>query len=435
MTAVVGILNKRGVAIAADSAVTRTRPNEQKITKNGNKMLRLSNCVPISVMITGSASFLTTPWDIVIRRYRQQRGDIRHKSVEECVDDVFNYIASNNIFWEHEWIESWIEYELEDIIKTVHKEIPEDVCSLSKRRPKTYLQHFTSNLNKLEKGWLKNGIAPQFEGYSSERFHEYAHGAIDNLFEDNLDLPNELDDDNDSIVYNLILPIKERIESALMSYLTSKRKDGNRTQLIFAGFGEEDEYPSLIAAEVVGGFDNRVNYHIPPENIVKINDKRPAAICPFAQSDVADSILSGVHRTYIARIKKEVKDSYGKIKSSGFNGRGDDAFDAKFFIMLRQVEVEDLLDKFNADFIQRKVNKRSVWEKTLKDYDLQSMASLAHNLINLTGFHRILTFKQEGVGGPVDLAIISKAEGFTWLSRKSWYHHKDVNGQYGKFGV
>ena len=30
---------------------------------------------------------------------------------------------------------------------------------------------------------------------------------------------------------------------------------------------------------------------------------------------------------------------------------------------------------------------------------------------------------------------ICKTDGFTWLNRKSWYHHKDVGGRYGKLGV
>ena len=62
------------------------------------------------------------------------------------------------------------------------------------------------------------------------------------------------------------------------------------------------------------------------------------------------------------------------------------------------------------------------WEKSLKDYELQDLAALADSLIDLTGFHRILTFSQEGVGGPVDLAVISKSDGFTWIRRKNWYH-------------
>lgn len=75
------------------------------------------------------------------------------------------------------------------------------------------------------------------------------------------------------------------------------------------------------------------------------------------------------------------------------------------------------------------------WLNTLCDYDLQDMAQLAENLIAMTSLERHMTFSEEGVGGPIDLAIITKNNGFTWLSRKSWYHHVDVGGRYGKFGV
>ena len=34
-----------------------------------------------------------------------------------------------------------------------------------------------------------------------------------------------------------------------------------------------------------------------------------------------------------------------------------------------------------------------------------------------------------------DVAVITKNDGFTWLSRKSWYHHKDVDGMYGSMGI
>ena len=108
------------------------------------------------------------------------------------------------------------------------------------------------------------------------------------------------------------------------------------------------------------------------------------------------------------------------------------------------LDFSEKLQEVKADDLSRNVfrqvnrfldNNQRQWEKALENYDLQSMAALAESLIDLTGFHRILTFQQEGVGGPVDVAVISKTDGFTWLNRKSWYHHKDVGGQYGKLGV
>lgn len=63
------------------------------------------------------------------------------------------------------------------------------------------------------------------------------------------------------------------------------------------------------------------------------------------------------------------------------------------------------------------------------------MAALAESLIDLTGFQRILNFDPEEVGGLIDVAVISKNDGFTWISRKSWYHQKDTMGQYDRLGV
>ena len=49
MTAVVGILNKQAVAIAADSAVTVTGANGRKIFNRANKVFALSKLHPSGI--------------------------------------------------------------------------------------------------------------------------------------------------------------------------------------------------------------------------------------------------------------------------------------------------------------------------------------------------------------------------------------------------
>ena len=100
MTTVVGILNKKGVAIAADSAVTRNRrERDSKCTKNGNKMIRLCEAVPISVMLTGNNEFLDVPWEIIIRQYRTRRGKEKHPTVKAAAEDFMRFVADNATFW------------------------------------------------------------------------------------------------------------------------------------------------------------------------------------------------------------------------------------------------------------------------------------------------------------------------------------------------
>lgn len=73
MTAIVGVLNKHAVAIAADSAVTMG--NTHKVVNSANKIFTLSKYHPVAVMTYNNADFMGTPWDIIIKEYRKQLKD------------------------------------------------------------------------------------------------------------------------------------------------------------------------------------------------------------------------------------------------------------------------------------------------------------------------------------------------------------------------
>lgn len=49
------------------------------------------------------------------------------------------------------------------------------------------------------------------------------------------------------------------------------------------------------------------------------------------------------------------------------------------------------------------------------------LAEMAESLIYLTYLKRRITFTEESVGGPVDVAVISKGDGFVWIKRKHYF--------------
>ena len=213
------------------------------------------------------------------------------------------------------------------------------------------------------------------------------------------------------------------MEEAVWARIRTRCEDIPSARLIFAGYGSDQVYPSIVSALVCEGFDRHVNYHIRPKDIVCIGDDRPVAICPFAQVDVVKSILRGIHTDW----SESASDVFQRIVNPFYGVlfkplSGEEEPGKEFREMLADVETEDLERQFYKDGKCLLDKNQREWEKALKDCDLETMASLADCLIDLTGFHRILTFSQEGVGGPVDVAVISKNEGFTWLRRKSWYH-------------
>lgn len=57
------------------------------------------------------------------------------------------------------------------------------------------------------------------------------------------------------------------------------------------------------------------------------------------------------------------------------------------------------------------------------------MAELAETLINLQSLKEKVTKPSETVGGPVDVAVITRAEGLVWIRRKH-YSDPSINSRY-----
>jgi hypothetical protein len=71
MTAEVAVMNRIGVSLAADSAVTIGR-EANKIYTSADKLFQLAVGAPVGVMVFGNASFTGMPWETLIKAYRRQ---------------------------------------------------------------------------------------------------------------------------------------------------------------------------------------------------------------------------------------------------------------------------------------------------------------------------------------------------------------------------
>jgi len=49
------------------------------------------------------------------------------------------------------------------------------------------------------------------------------------------------------------------------------------------------------------------------------------------------------------------------------------------------------------------------------------LAKMAESLVSITSFKRKITLEAESVGGPIDVAVISKGDGFIWVQRKHYF--------------
>ena len=54
------------------------------------------------------------------------------------------------------------------------------------------------------------------------------------------------------------------------------------------------------------------------------------------------------------------------------------------------------------------------------------MANMGESLISVTNLQRHISSSDESVGGPIDVAVITRSEGFIWIKHKDWFR-QDLN--------
>src|SRR5262249_34063938 len=94
MTCEVAVMNKNGIALAADSALTLGP--QQKVYHTADKLFRLSDVEPVAIMTFGASEILGMPWDIVIKAYRRRLGTRRFDFIDEYTEDFLVYLESTN---------------------------------------------------------------------------------------------------------------------------------------------------------------------------------------------------------------------------------------------------------------------------------------------------------------------------------------------------
>ena len=95
MTAEISIMNKWGVALAADSAVSIVTSAGLKIY-NTNKLFMLSKYHPVGIMVYGNAELMGVPWEVIIKKYRKEElKETCFKQLKEYGEHFISYLDKN----------------------------------------------------------------------------------------------------------------------------------------------------------------------------------------------------------------------------------------------------------------------------------------------------------------------------------------------------
>ena len=174
--------------------------------------------------------------------------------------------------------------------------------------------------------------------------------------------------------------------------------------------------------------DNHIKYT--PNSSYEINNLRKAVIAPFAQTDVTNTVIRAVEDD----LRKKFYDN-NKLSLSGFRDEIVNQMQAsnapqQLIDILNALDIDKYsgdYEKGMNDYIQNHYIDSLI--ETVAYLSKEDLADMAESLVRMTCIKRRITSTQETVGGPVDVAVVTKGDGFIWMKRKHYFDPK-LNPQF-----
>lgn len=414
MTAVVGILNKQGIAIAADSAVTVSGTNNRKVYNSANKIFTLSKYQPVSVAIYNNANFMGIPWEILIKEYRKQLDKNSFNTVLEYKNDFFNWLQKNAYFIEKDDVAQYIFNDFMEFIQVVINSI--------KYNNENFQEKIIEFLDDYENNELP-------EHAKIEHLKSVDEDYINSVLEKHVPEAIEIIQKNLEVNFNDNLVAKKLI-SAYSQFIIHDQFL-NFSGLIFSGYGGKELFPQLIPINVSIVFNNQLRYMTDQSKVAEITNKNNACIRPFAQTDVIDTILQGIS----PELNNLSSNVFGKFINDFLKEiKNIDQMPEQVITKLDDLNVKKYIQDYQNNFgniiNQKYVNPLMGAVSQLSKEDL---AEMAESLVYLTYLKRRFTMAEESVGGPVDIAVITKGDGFVWIKRKHYFEPQLNPGFFNKY--
>lgn len=419
MTAIVGILNHKGVAFAADSASTHKAASGTKITNHANKIFALSKFHPVGVAIYNNLALFDVPWEAIIKKCRISLSNNSFDTLEEYAIYFWEYTKKYCVEKFPHIQQAYMDVLVQKYYDEINGYALNDVGGTLTDDNKPY--YFTSYLNKLDEYYnsLSPNKAEDFINYSLADFEQYAKDAIDKTLQALLAMPECPQEFRQKFC--------ESVHS-LVCHASHVYLDGIYTGLVFFGYGDKDVFPSYRHYRVSYAVDNHLKYTLLKE--YKVINGNSAVIAPFAQSDVTNTVIRSVEDDLRKKFYDSFEESIKDFRDEIVKQMTDANAPQDFLDIMTGLDLKKLLEGFKKDMDDHIENKyQNPLMDTVSFLGKEDLADLAESLVRMTCIKRHFSSEDETVGGPVDVAVVTQGDGFIWMKRKH-YFDPDLNHQF-----
>ena len=185
--------------------------------------------------------------------------------------------------------------------------------------------------------------------------------------------------------------------------------------VVIAGFGEQEIFPTLVEAKIDGFVAGTLRVEFGSHHDIGRGGTQ-AVVVPFAQHEMVSRFMEGVDpavHEYLTSLGKLVY----SFSSTALNTRSK--LTAK-----QEKDLRKAAEKYVGEYLERLRTflRGEFWGpivRVVAHLPQEDLATMAESLVSLTSLKRHVSSEEETVSGPVDVAVVSKGNGFVWVKNKS----------------
>lgn len=395
MTAEIAIINRTGIALAADSAVTIGR---ERVWKSSNKLFHLAPSADVAIMVHGNGSHCGLPWEVVIKQYRKKLGTRTFKELKLYAQDFLRFL--DDLVSPHPIHSDLNTYTIMLNLIDVAEESLAKITGKTARRKK-FIAEMTEIVAKVRESQIL------FDDYNRKKFSEKHSKEIRRFLEEKLDIL-------------ITKPVLSSMVTACFECCRRALPSNAETGVVFAGFGEDELLPVVQELCVDGTLDEKVRaWTVRTRNMNETDNG--GMVIPFAQSDIAHLFIEGLLPEYVEFVAQTMRgtlDRKSKQLVSDYAPVGERIVEETRQLKANEAMTNEFLEQFTKFRRQAFVQPMM---QVVNSLPKEEMAAVAEALVETTSLRRKMDSRLETVGGPVDVAIISKSDGFVWIKRKHYF--------------
>jgi hypothetical protein len=397
MTAEIAIVNRHAIALAADSAVTTGR---ERVWKSGNKLFSLGPKNDIAIMIYGSGEFAGFPWEALVKIFR---ASVRHKfrSTKECADSFMEFLRGDRFRPDERNRISGLATFI-DPLQGLKAAVGD--TKKSKEFRERIAEHCAAGINAASD-------FPEIQGHPT--FAEFRKRY------------------DDKHVFDLTKDVLDRhITKSMFGNILRFLFEVNRRQIesqystgiVIAGYGDTEMFPTIIEF-VVDGKD-AFCLRAWERRTLDFNgdDSEKVAVIPFGQSDIFHLFMEGISPESLTFIDQTLRAVLLNKSQRIVKYYVKDSDESKVELARQKKDDNIIIDEFSKQFgiYRAKSLVRPILD-VVRALPKEELADMAQAMVELTSLRRKVDSPLESVGGPVDIAIISKGDGLIWIKRKHYF--------------